>query len=218
MGRRGRTAGAKALRLEEGELRLRLTGHRHPNPWLWRAVHSLPPGVSFISLSVKVKEGTGLVIKPPQQGCVTTPQGTSVYRTDLSLLVYPFQPPRCAPLPTARPLNIPVPLLGTLFRCLGWWLVAQLCPTVCDPVDCSLPGSSPWYFQAILEWVSMSSSRDLPDPGIKPKAPVSPTLQVDSSPAEPSGKLCSSGVLPYPLYHCTAHSPAPDTLISWFPS
>ena len=113
VGRRGRTAGAKALRLEERELRLRLTGHSHPNPWLWRAVHSLPPRVSFISLSVKVKEGTALVRKPSQQGCVTTPQGTSVYRTDLSLLVYPFQPPRCAPLPTARPLNVP------RFLCLG---------------------------------------------------------------------------------------------------
>ena len=30
--------------------------------------------------------------------------------------------------------------------------------------------------------------RNLPDPEIKPKPPVSPTLQVDSLPAEPSGK------------------------------
>ena len=38
--------------------------------------------------------------------------------------------------------------------------VAQLCPTLCDPVDCSLLGSSfPWILQArILEWVAISCS------------------------------------------------------------
>ena len=30
--------------------------------------------------------------------------------------------------------------------------------------------------------------RDLPNPGVKPVSPVSPALQVDSLPAEPSGK------------------------------
>ena len=30
---------------------------------------------------------------------------------------------------------------------------------------------------------------DLPDPGIEPVSPVSPALQVDSLPTEPSGKL-----------------------------
>ena len=40
--------------------------------------------------------------------------------------------------------------------------------TFCDPVDCSLQGSSVHgSFQArILEWVAISFSRDLPDPGI----------------------------------------------------
>ena len=39
--------------------------------------------------------------------------------------------------------------------------VAQLCPTLCDPVDCSLRGSSiHGIFQArILEWVAMSFSK-----------------------------------------------------------
>ena len=38
---------------------------------------------------------------------------------------------------------------------------AQSCPTVCDPVDCSLPGFSVhWIFQArVLEWVALSFSR-----------------------------------------------------------
>ena len=39
--------------------------------------------------------------------------------------------------------------------------VAQLCPTPCDPIDCSLPGSSGHgIFQAkVLEWVAISFSR-----------------------------------------------------------
>ena len=38
---------------------------------------------------------------------------------------------------------------------------AQSCPTLCDPMDCSLPGSSiHGIFQArILEWLTISSSR-----------------------------------------------------------
>ena len=43
---------------------------------------------------------------------------------------------------------------------------AQLCPTLCDPVDCSPPGSSVHrIFQArILEWVAISLSRGSSQP------------------------------------------------------
>ena len=39
--------------------------------------------------------------------------------------------------------------------------VAKSCPTLCDPVDCTFPGSSVHrIFQSkILEWVAISSSR-----------------------------------------------------------
>jgi len=39
--------------------------------------------------------------------------------------------------------------------------VAQSCPTLCDPMDCSLPGSSVHgIFQAIvLEWIAISFSK-----------------------------------------------------------
>jgi len=37
----------------------------------------------------------------------------------------------------------------------------------------------------ILEWVAIRFSRDLPNPGIKPR---SPALQADSLLSEPSGK------------------------------
>ena len=48
----------------------------------------------------------------------------------------------------------------------------------CDPIDCSLPGSSVHgLLQAgILEWVAMPSPEDLPDPGIKPAFLMSPAL------------------------------------------
>ena len=44
---------------------------------------------------------------------------------------------------------------------MKWSEVAQLCLTLCDPVDCSLPGSSiHGIFQArVLEWVAISFSK-----------------------------------------------------------
>ena len=47
--------------------------------------------------------------------------------------------------------------------------VAQLCPTLWDPMVCSLPDSSiHGIFQArILDWVALPSAGDLPDPGSK---------------------------------------------------
>ena len=43
----------------------------------------------------------------------------------------------------------------------------------------------------ILEWVAVPFSRDLPNPGIRPR---SSSLQVDSLPAEPEGKPKNTGV------------------------
>ena len=40
--------------------------------------------------------------------------------------------------------------------CFVMYSVAQLCPTLCGPLDCSLPGSSA---RGILAWVAMPSSR-----------------------------------------------------------
>ena len=54
----------------------------------------------------------------------------------------------------------------------------QSCATLCDPRDCSPPGSSVHgILQArILEWVAISSYRDLPNPGIEPTSLTSPAL------------------------------------------
>ena len=67
-------------------------------------------------------------------------------------------------------------------------LVAQSCPTPCDPMDCCLPGSSVHGgspgkntgvgCHALLQ-------RDLPSPGIESR---SPPLHADSLPPEPPGK------------------------------
>ena len=61
-------------------------------------------------------------------------------------------------------------------------LVAQSCPTLCDPVDCSPPGSPvgpPVEFseQECWDGLSLPSPGDLPDPEIEP---TSSALQADS--------------------------------------
>ena len=69
-------------------------------------------------------------------------------------------------------------------------LVAQSCPTLCNPMDYSLPGSSVHRIlqSRILEWIAVPFSWDLPDPGINPG---SPALQTDSLPSE----LPSEGIM-----------------------
>ena len=65
--------------------------------------------------------------------------------------------------------------------------VAQLCPTLCDPVDRSPPVSSVHgILQAgILEWVAISFSRGSSRSRIEPR---SPALQADALTSEPTGK------------------------------
>ena len=56
--------------------------------------------------------------------------------------------------------------------------VFQSCPTLCDPMDCTVHG----ILQArILEWVAVPFFRGSFQPRIEPR---SPALQVDSLPAE----------------------------------
>ena len=61
-------------------------------------------------------------------------------------------------------------------------------------MDYSPPGSSVHgILQArILAWVAIPFSRDLPNPGTEPK---SPSLQADSLPSEPPGKLHTGGTV-----------------------
>ena len=54
----------------------------------------------------------------------------------------------------------------------------QSCLTLCDPMDCSPPGSSVHGIlqSRILEWVASPPPGDLPDPRIEPVSLVSPAL------------------------------------------
>ena len=70
--------------------------------------------------------------------------------------------PYCTPFPTLNQSIVPCPVLTA-----ASWSVYWFCR--CDTLDRSLPGFSiHGIFQArIPEWVAISFSRDLPDPGIK---------------------------------------------------
>ena len=61
------------------------------------------------------------------------------------------------------------------------------CVQLCNPMDCSLPGSSVQGFSRQDYWSGLPfpSPRDLPDPGIET---TSLSLQVDSLLSEPPGK------------------------------
>ena len=61
-----------------------------------------------------------------------------------------------------------------LTLCMHACSVTQSCQALCDPMECNPPGSSVHGIlrQVILEWVAMSSSGDLPNPGIKPTYPA----------------------------------------------
>ena len=78
--------------------------------------------------------------------------------------------------------------------CCAMHLVAQACSNLCDPMNCSPPGSS------VHGGSSGKNTRvccyaflqgNLPNPGIKPR---SPTLQVYSLLSEPAGKPKNTGV------------------------
>ena len=62
-------------------------------------------------------------------------------------------------------------------------LVAQPCLTLCDPMDCSRPGSSVHgtFQQEYWNWLLFSYLGALPDPGIEPTYPA---LRIDFLPSE----------------------------------
>ena len=78
--------------------------------------------------------------------------------------------------------------------------VTQSCPTLCDPMDCSLPGSCVHGISQarILEWAADSSSRDFPDPGYWIR------VSCISCPADRLFTAAPPGKLPYDTWN--AHS------------
>ena len=94
------------------------------------------------------------------------------------------------PCPSLRNIYLVLVSCTCSFGFLTICSVAQSCPTLCGHKVCNPPGSSArGIFQAsILEWIAISYSRDLPDPGIKPASLGLLHWQEDSLPLLPSGK------------------------------
>ena len=67
-----------------------------------------------------------------------------------------------------------------IIHCCYCCLVTKLCLSLCNPVDCSLPGSFVLGIShtGMLEWVAISFSRRSSCP--KDYEPTSPAFQVDS--------------------------------------
>ena len=66
-------------------------------------------------------------------------------------------------------------------------LVAQLCPTLCDPMDyiaCQAPLSMEFSKQEYWSGLPFPPPEDLPNPGTEPTPPA---LQADSLLSEPPG-------------------------------
>ena len=64
-----------------------------------------------------------------------------------------------------------LPLLSVFWKFV---VIIQLCPTLCNPMDYSPPGSSVHGIShmKILEWVAISSPGHLPRPGTEPASPT----------------------------------------------
>ena len=94
-----------------------------------------------------------------------------------------------------------------------------------NTMDCSLPGSTVLgILQArILEWVAMSSSGDLPNPGIEPASltalvsavslPLAPPGKPDTSIRELNGKSWNSSMVWAEWMRFNFSSPGPSLLI-----
>ena len=79
-------------------------------------------------------------------------------------------------------MDLGILLLGALLS-----LVAQSCMTLCDPMDCSPPGSSVHgiLHARILEWVAIPSFRGSSGPRDRTQESG---IAGDSLPSEPPGK------------------------------
>ena len=114
----------------------------------------------------------------------------------VSITSFSFISGSCRPLPLSftphpfHPLCLGHTYLPSIhlflpsFLCLCV-LVAQSPPALCNPMDYILPGSVLGILQErILEWVTIPSPRDLPNPGIEPG---SSALQANSLPTSHQG-------------------------------
>ena len=129
-----------------------------------------------------------------------SPGGSPAQLTCVSLCLLIWLPLPLTPISSHPWCNLSSKNLEQLYKrslnSIAWQpakvLVAQLCLTLCDLMDCSPLGSSVHgIFQArILEWVAIPFSRGSSQLLNLPYEiePQSPSLQADSLPSEPPGK------------------------------
>ena len=107
--------------------------------------------------------------------------------------------------------------LSAPFYC--YCLVAKLCPALCDPMNCSPPGSMGCPRQECQSGLPFPSPGDLPNPEIKP---ASSALAGRLFITEPPGKSTSSCKVDQMLHSpkCLSYqpvpgSPRPSGLVCW---
>ena len=103
-----------------------------------------------------------------------------------------------------------------IIACMYACSIAQLCLTLCNPMDCSLPDSSTHGIlkTTILEWVTIPFSRVSSQPG---DGTGSPTVQVDSLPSEPPGKPSRPCPNHVPITPCSQDLQPPFNDVPWAP-
>ena len=109
---------------------------------------------------------------------------------NMYLIIYIFEP-----ISSVDWHQILMTLVDFFFCLMHTYVHAQLCLSLCDSMHRSPPGSSVHgIFQArILEWVVISFSGHLPDPGIKLVSLASPAL---------AGRVFITASLGKPIFCC----------------
>ena len=163
-----------------------------------QAETSSPSLETFVNLSRQVLQGKRENDAPPRMPCpalhcnskrftINLPRADVISCIHSHFHLHPStQPPRShsSPFksvsslrPTVPSFHWPPPRTATLHQGMCAKSL-QSCPTLCNPMDCSLPGSSVHgILQArILQGVACPPPGDLPDPGIEPVSLPSPAL------------------------------------------
>ena len=158
-------------------------------------------------------------LRPPRTVAHQASLTTEFFRQDY-WSGFPFPTPRDLPDPDIKPASLmPSVLVGRFFTtapsgkpvyvctyvhmclcvhifvCAVLCLVAQLCPTLCNPMDCSPPGSS---VHGDSPGKNTRVGCHAPLQGVFPSQRLnpgrSPSLQDDSLPSEPPGKPKNTGL------------------------
>ena len=128
-------------------------------PIPWDTVHTHGSGPFTVAITIHTRCGWNLEVSQEQPALVTPLPGSDVVRA-LSAASSPPSGP--LPLPSHRPQpGCPAEALSACTRKKCERESRSVVLTLCDPMDCSLPGSPAHGISQArtLEWVAVSSSR-----------------------------------------------------------